>query len=65
MLAKDKEVAGIKLDPYRETADIDEVNNAWPQRSTPSRFELYKQQQSVRGASSGSNPMQEARKQQN
>ncbi|MFM6976364.1 MAG: M1 family metallopeptidase [Sphingobacteriaceae bacterium] len=63
VFAKDKEVAAIRLDPYRETADIDEVNNGWPRRSTPSRFELYKQQQSIRGASSGTNPMQEARKQ--
>ena len=60
--AKDKEVAGIRLDPNRETADIDEGNNAWPRRFAPSRFELYKQQQNIRGASSGSNPMQEANK---
>ena len=26
---KDKEVASIKLDPLRETADIDESNNTW------------------------------------
>src|SRR5205085_10890981 len=26
---KDKEVASIKLDPMRETADIDESNNSW------------------------------------
>lgn len=62
VFAKDKEVAGIQLDPQRETADIDEVNNAWPRRFNPSRFDLYKQQQSIRGASSGSNPMQEAKK---
>jgi hypothetical protein len=62
VFAKDKEVAAIRLDPNRETADIDEANNAWPRRSTPSRFELYRQQQTIRGASSGSNPMQEANK---
>lgn len=62
VFAKDKEVVGIQLDPRRETADIDEVNNSWPRRFNPSRFDLYKQQQSIRGASSGSNPMQEARK---
>ena len=27
---KDKEVASIKLDPMRETADINEKNNSWP-----------------------------------
>ena len=26
---EDKEVASIKLDPMRETADIDEKNNTW------------------------------------
>jgi hypothetical protein len=26
---KDKEVASVKLDPMRETADIDESNNSW------------------------------------
>ena len=62
VFAKDKEVASIRLDPNRETADIDEVNNSWPRRFTPSRFDLYKQQQSIRGASSGTNPMQEAQK---
>lgn len=62
VFAKDKEVAAIRLDPNRETADIDEANNAWPRRTNPSRFELYRQQQNIRGASSGSNPMQEANK---
>ncbi len=62
VFAKDKEVAGIKLDPYRETADIDENNNAWPRRSNPSRFDLFKQQTAPRGSSTGSNPMQEAKK---
>src|SRR6185503_13084011 len=27
---KDKQVTSIKLDPMRETADIDEANNKWP-----------------------------------
>jgi hypothetical protein len=62
VFAKDKEVVNVHLDPYRETADIDEQNNAWPRRTMPSRFELFRQQQGIRGASSGSNPMQEANK---
>jgi hypothetical protein len=62
VFAKNKEVKSIKLDPYRETADIDESNNSWPREYTPSRFELFKQQTLPRGATSGSNPMQEARK---
>ncbi|MEO3407104.1 M1 family metallopeptidase [Mucilaginibacter sp. CAU 1740] len=62
VFAKSKEVKGIKLDPYRETADIDESNNSWPREYAPSRFELFKQQTLPRGATSGANPMQDARK---
>ncbi|AYL97453.1 M1 family metallopeptidase [Mucilaginibacter celer] len=62
VFAKSKEVKSIKLDPYRETADIDESNNSWPREYAPSRFELFKQQTLPRGATSGANPMQEARK---
>ncbi|HRG52757.1 MAG TPA: M1 family metallopeptidase [Bacteroidia bacterium] len=40
--AKFKEVASIQLDPYKETADIDEKNNNWPKTEVKSRFELYK-----------------------
>ncbi|MDN3549737.1 M1 family metallopeptidase [Mucilaginibacter aquaedulcis] len=64
VFAKTKEVKGLKLDPYRETADIDETNNSWPREYQPSRFELFKQQTLPRGATSGPNPMQEARKNQ-
>jgi hypothetical protein len=39
---KFKEVASIQLDPFKETADIDEKNNSWPQTEIKSRFELYK-----------------------
>lgn len=61
VFAKDKEVTSVQLDPYRETADIDESNNSWPRKQQPSRFELFKQQQAPRGSSTGSNPMREAR----
>lgn len=57
---KDKEVASIKLDPYRETADIDESNNGWGTIAAPSKFTLFKQRQQARGQSTGSNPMQKA-----
>jgi hypothetical protein len=59
VFAKTKEVKSVKLDPYRETADIDEDNNAWPRTLAPSRFELFKQQTLPRGATSGANPMQQ------
>ena len=60
---KEKEVASIKLDPLRETADIDESNNSWRNIPAPSRFTVFKQGQ-VGGRRSGGgqagNPMQRA-----
>jgi hypothetical protein len=60
---KDKEVASIKLDPMRETADIDESNNSWGSTaSEPTRFALFKQKAGAsRGQSTGINPMQKAK----
>ena len=55
---KEKEVSGIKLDPMRETADIDESNNYWPVKEMPTKFEIYKANQTTRGQSAGGNPMQ-------
>jgi hypothetical protein len=56
---KRKEVASIKLDPMRETADIDEKNNLWNVDATPSTFQLFKERaRAARGASGGNNPMQ-------
>jgi hypothetical protein len=40
---QDKEVASIRLDPMRETADIDESNNYWGKLPEPSKFQLFKQ----------------------
>ncbi|MEO8764619.1 MAG: M1 family metallopeptidase [Ginsengibacter sp.] len=59
---KAKEVSSIKIDPFRETADIDESNNNWPVRELPSKFQVYKLKQASRGQSSGGNPMQKAMK---
>ena len=57
---KDKEVVAIKLDPYKETADINEANGNWPAIEMPTRFELFKQaQEAPRGQSKGSNAMQD------
>ena len=57
---KDKEVASVKLDPLRETADINEGNNSWPAIATPSKFQLFKGGggRGPRGAGGGGNPMQ-------
>jgi hypothetical protein len=56
----DKEVASVKLDPMRETADINEKNNSWNIPSEPSKFQLFKSRTgAARGAGGGSgNPMQ-------
>ncbi|MDP9079084.1 MAG: M1 family metallopeptidase, partial [Bacteroidota bacterium] len=58
---QDKEVASIKLDPMRETADIDESNNYWGKMPEPSKFSIFKQKvnaAAARGQSVGVNPMQ-------
>lgn len=56
---KDKEVASIKLDPMRETADIDESNNSWNSSQPPGRFKLFKQKKIT--PAPGINPMQKAK----
>ena len=61
VFVKEKEVASIKLDPLRETADINTDNNTWPVVSTPSNFQLFKFQKSQRGRGLSTgvpNPMQ-------
>ncbi|MEO7923006.1 MAG: hypothetical protein ABIR30_04960 [Chitinophagaceae bacterium] len=59
---KDKEVASVKLDPYRETADINESNNSWNSIAEPSKFTIFKGRQGgARGTGGQSgNPMQKA-----
>ena len=59
---KDKEVASIKLDPLRETADINESNNSWNTIAEPSKFSVFKGRQGgARGAGGqAGNPMQKA-----
>jgi hypothetical protein len=56
---KDKEVASVKLDPYKETADVDESNNTYGDIKEPSKFKVFKQKQGVTPAP-GINPMQKA-----
>ncbi|HMH21624.1 MAG TPA: M1 family metallopeptidase [Puia sp.] len=58
---KDKEVQSIRLDPNRETADIDESNNSWPTVKTESKFQAFKaKQQQLRSIPQTNNPMQQA-----
>jgi len=58
VFVKDKEVKGIVIDPYHETADIDESNNNWPVKELPSRFQVFKKHKSKEVL----NPMQKAKK---
>lgn len=62
VFGKKKEVKNIVLDPFRETADIDEENNLWPRQFLPGRFELFKENNNGRGTSGGDNPMKRANK---
>lgn len=58
---KDKEVASVKLDPMKETADINENNNNWGTIAAASKFSSFKMKQgAARGQSQGINPMQKA-----
>ena len=62
VFVKSKEVAKVRIDPFRETPDINESNNSWPSFDTPSKFQLFKAKSgSGRGGASGNvNPMQRA-----
>lgn len=64
VFAKEKKVTQIHLDPYRETADTNEMNNLFPKRVVPTRFEIYKEKMDARGTS-GPNPMQKKKKKNN
>jgi Peptidase family M1 domain len=58
---KNKEVVSVKLDPMRETADINEKNNTWPVSDVPSKFQLFKARGGGPrggGGGAGVNPMQ-------
>jgi Peptidase family M1 domain len=55
-----KKAVSIKLDPMRETADIDETNNSWPNVAEPSKFSIFKARTFGRGQSMGLSPMQNA-----
>jgi hypothetical protein len=59
-----KKAVSIKLDPMKETADINEANNSWPKNGAvaaePSKFAIFKAANRQRGQSQGVNPMQNA-----
>ncbi|MBD77662.1 MAG: aminopeptidase [Crocinitomicaceae bacterium] len=51
----EKEVKGIEIDPFLETADVDTDNNYWPRVIRATRFDVYKS-----GNYKRQNPMQRA-----
>lgn len=53
LIVTDKEIVRLELDPKRQTADVDENNNHWPEKLVPSRFKLFKDEKKK-------NPMQKA-----
>ena len=42
VIATDKEIVGITVDPNQETADIDTSNNNWPKKIAESDFDSFK-----------------------
>jgi len=42
LIARDKDIASVEVDPFWETADVDLSNNHYPRKFIPSRLELYK-----------------------
>ena len=57
VFVKDKVVTSVILDPFKETADIDESNNSWPVKEVPSRFQVFKKHK----VKEQPNPMQKAK----
>jgi hypothetical protein len=42
VFVKEKEVVSVVIDPYKETSDVDELNNVFPRQSRPSKFDQLK-----------------------
>ena len=45
VFVSEKEVVQFKLDPYRETADVDPINNYYPRKLLPNTFDVYRSKQ--------------------
>jgi hypothetical protein len=58
VFAFDKPVRQVSLDPNNQTADTEMDNNFYPRKFVPNRFEIFKQNNGVRGQSQGETPMQ-------
>jgi hypothetical protein len=44
-----KQVVSVMLDPFLETADCEMENNSWPRKAVPSRFDIYKEENTWNG----------------
>jgi len=44
LIITDEPMTSLVQDPYWETADVDQSDNAWPRKATPTRLELFKSQ---------------------
>jgi hypothetical protein len=56
VFVKNRKAVSVKLDPLKETADINEANNYWPAVTETSKFRMFKS--SNAGRNGGNNPMQ-------
>jgi hypothetical protein len=54
---KSKKAVRIYLDPMRETADIDEENNVWPDNISYNRVDAYKNKNLDKSGDESDNPM--------
>jgi len=43
VIASNKELVGVTVDPDLETADVNLDNNNWPKKEAPSDFEKFKE----------------------
>ncbi len=43
VIASEKELIGVVVDPKQETADIDTTNNSWPKKESKSDFDKFKE----------------------
>lgn len=57
VFVKEKPVSAVRMDPFRETADIDETNNTLPIPESPRLFKVYKKHRDEPVL----NPMQQAK----
>jgi len=43
LLASEKEIVGVQVDPNEETADVNTTNNSWPRTKFQTDFERFKE----------------------